>query len=232
MPVRVTKMKKRYTSQCIFAIIVYGTKFWTRYSGHTKRKLYGVFCRGIFFSGMIKCQCLRSSAGYNTRYEKKHFHKYKRFLVFIRIVKGSLYLWTNTSLRIGRKRKRKKAKHIDKIDRPQPHKKNGKQSKQSEIFAKIKSGLKRWKQTHKWGKHRKFFENEHASGALRAPPTTTHTNGQAYLVFLNKYLTDEKNTINRRNLGKMSRIGKKKKTKKKVKNKWKNRLIKTEKNGK
>ena len=35
------------------------------------------------------------------------------------------------------------------------------------------------KKSQKWGKHRKFFENEHASGALRASPSTTHTNSQA-----------------------------------------------------
>ena len=29
------------------------------------------------------------------------------------------------------------------------------------------------KTSQKWGKHREFFENEHASGALRACPSTT-----------------------------------------------------------
>ena len=36
--------------------------------------------------------------------------------------------------------------------------------------------------SQKWGKHRKFFENDHASGALRAPPSIIpdHTCELAY----------------------------------------------------
>ena len=62
-----------------------------------------------------------------------------------------------------------------------------------------------------WGIHRNFSANEHASGASRASPSTAHTNGQALLMFLNEYITNDINTNNGRNRGKRKKWAKKRK---------------------
>ena len=168
-----------------------------------------------FISFLTGARCSNQAENYYMRGDGDVFF-FPRFFAFIRIFKRSLYFWTNTSQITAPKktkpREKVKNRQINNKGKAKPPSKKSeklinKKSKGQWKIIKTQRDIREKRITtmekaQKWGKHRRFFENEHACGALRT-----------YVLLNNSYgYSQESSSYFWANTSRMTQIPKKKKT--------------------